>query len=185
MKGKAQVFASEGWKLLEARFEELFPQEVEPDLQPALVQDFGTRESGQEPTEKWMWARDRRLALVEAAEAEAPGGLPGIGQRVNARAVLAPSAVEGFDLPAVEACALGAPLIASDIPPHRELTPDAELIDPLDGLGWLQAIERAALTPPPPRPAYQPPRWADHFRIVADTLALKRDGGLAGDRQGL
>ena len=66
-----------------------------------------------------------------------------------------------------------------------ELTPDAELIDPLDGLGWLQAIERAALTPPPPRPAYQPPRWADHFRIVADTLALKRDGGLAGDRQGL
>ena len=103
----------------------------------------------------------------------------------GARAVLAPSAVEGFDLPAVEARALGASLIASDIPPHRELTPDAELIDPLDGLGWLQAIERAALTPPPPRPAYQPPRWADHFRIVADTLALKRDGGLAGDRQGL
>lgn len=94
MKGKAQVFASEGWKLLEGRFEELFPQEVEPDVQPALVQDFGTRESGQEPTEKWMWARDRRLALVEAAEAEAPGGLPGIGQRVNARAVLAQTDAE-------------------------------------------------------------------------------------------
>ncbi|MCP6134253.1 glycosyltransferase, partial [Klebsiella pneumoniae] len=45
----------------------------------------------------------------------------------GARAVLAPSSVEGFDLPAVEACAMGLSLIASDIPPHRELTPNAEL----------------------------------------------------------
>ena len=103
----------------------------------------------------------------------------------GARAVLAPSAVEGFDLPAVEACTLGAPLIASDIPPHRELTPHAELIDPLDGLGWLEAIERATLVPPPPQPVYQPPRWPDHFDIVAVTLGLTPDGGLAAARQGL
>ena len=98
----------------------------------------------------------------------------------GARAVLAPSAVEGFDLPAVEACTLGAPLIASDIPPHRELTPDAELIDPLDGLGWLQAIERSALTPPPVPPAYHPPRWSDHFDIVAEMLDLKAAPGSGG-----
>lgn len=98
----------------------------------------------------------------------------------GARAVLAPSAVEGFDLPAVEACTLGAPLIASDIPPHRELTPDAELIDPLDGLGWLAAIERAALTPRPVPSAYSPPRWPDHFATVAATLRFKHAHGSGG-----
>ena len=98
----------------------------------------------------------------------------------GARAVLAPSAVEGFDLPAVEACTLGAPLIASDIPPHRELTPDAELIDPLDGLGWLAAVERAALTPRPAPSAYSPPRWPDHFATVAVTLGFKHAHGSGG-----
>ncbi len=103
----------------------------------------------------------------------------------GARAVLAPSAVEGFDLPAVEACTLGAPLIASDIPPHRELIPDADLIDPLDGLGWLEAIEQATLTPRPAPGVYPPPRWSDHFDIVATMLGLERQQGLAADPQGL
>lgn len=91
----------------------------------------------------------------------------------GARAVLAPSSVEGFDLPAVEACAMGLFLIASDIAPHRELTPNAELIDPLDGLGWLAAIERATQTAPPPPPAYVAPDWPGHFRIVADAIGLE------------
>ncbi len=89
----------------------------------------------------------------------------------NAQAVLAPSSVEGFDLPAVEACALGVPLIASDIPAHRELVPGAELIDPLDGLGWLAALERATLERPP-CPPYDPPTWADHFSEVGARLGL-------------
>lgn len=92
----------------------------------------------------------------------------------GARAVLAPSSVEGFDLPAVEACAMGLPLIASDIPPHRELTPNAELIDPLDGLSWLAAIEHAMLVAPPPPPTYVAPDWPGHFRIVADAIGLER-----------
>lgn len=83
----------------------------------------------------------------------------------GARAVLAPSSVEGFDLPAVEACALGLPLLASDIPPHRELTPQARLIDPLDGLGWINALEEWTLTAPV-APPYHPPRWDEHFSIV-------------------
>ena len=88
------------------------------------------------------------------------------------RGVVAPSAVEGFDLPAVEAMAMGVPLIASDIAAHRELVPKARLIDPLDGPGWLKALDRAArgdVQPPP----YKPPSWRTHFQIVAEALAMK------------
>jgi hypothetical protein len=93
--------------------------------------------------------------------------------------------VEGFDLPAVEACALGAPLIASDIPPHRELTPQAQLIDPLDGLGWLQAIEHATLSEPPAGVAtFQPPRWSDHFDTVARAVGLGASSPLAARGEG-
>lgn len=92
----------------------------------------------------------------------------------GARAVLAPSSVEGFDLPAVEACAMAVPLIASDIPPHRELTPSARLIDPLDGLGWLAAVEEATRRPPPAPQAYDAPRWAGHFEGVARAIGLPR-----------
>ncbi len=90
----------------------------------------------------------------------------------SAKAVLAPSCVEGFDLPAVEARAMGIPLIASDISAHRELTPDAMLVDPIDGPGWMAAV-RSALTDELPRqqPA-RPPRWQDHFRVVARALDL-------------
>jgi glycosyltransferase involved in cell wall biosynthesis len=87
----------------------------------------------------------------------------------GAQAVLAPSSVEGFDLPAVEACALGVPLIASDIPAHRELVPQATLIDPLDGLGWLKALE-AATRNRPAAPAYCAPTWKNHFRSIEDHL---------------
>ncbi len=90
----------------------------------------------------------------------------------NAQAVLAPSSVEGFDLPAVEACALGVPLIASDIPAHRELVPNAELIDPLDGLGWLAALERATRSRPQAAP-YSAPTWAAHFSKVAERTGLR------------
>lgn len=89
----------------------------------------------------------------------------------GAQAVLAPSSVEGFDLPAVEACALGVPLIASDIPAHRELVPQATLIDPLDGLGWLKALETATLHRPT-APAYQAPTWQAHFQQIGDRLLL-------------
>lgn len=89
----------------------------------------------------------------------------------GARAVLAPSSVEGFDLPSVEACALGVPLIASDIPVHRELVPGAVLVDPLDGLGWLSAIEAAMRAPPAPAPC-RAFTWADHFAEVGAQLGL-------------
>lgn len=89
----------------------------------------------------------------------------------GARAVLAPSSVEGFDLPAVEASAMGVPLIASDIPAHRELVPHARLIDPLDGLGWLKALEEATLKRPS-APAYRAPTWPAHFAEVERRLNI-------------
>jgi glycosyltransferase involved in cell wall biosynthesis len=89
----------------------------------------------------------------------------------GARALLAPSFTEGFDLPVAEAIALGAPVIASDIPVHRELAAGAQLIDPVDGLGWLSAIEQAARIRPAPGPIRRP-GWADHFERVAEAMGL-------------
>lgn len=86
--------------------------------------------------------------------------------------VLAPSEVEGFDLPAVEAMAMGVPLIASDIAAHRELVPKARLIDPLDGPGWYKAIERAARGDMKTVP-YKAATWSDHFHIVAEALQMR------------
>lgn len=99
---------------------------------------------------------------------------------LGAQAVLAPSSVEGFDLPAVEASAMGIPLIASDIPPHRELTPQARLIDPIDGNGWLKAIEDYT-TAKPVVGQYNAPTWDAHFSIVEqrilNPLAARRQEG--------
>tara|TARA_R110002051_G_scaffold53074_2_gene100316 strand:- start:2954 stop:4192 length:1239 start_codon:yes stop_codon:yes gene_type:complete len=89
----------------------------------------------------------------------------------GARAVVAPSSVEGFDLPAVEAMAMGVPLIASDIAVHRELVSGARLIDPLDGLGWLSALQ-AATDSPPVAPAFVPPGWTTHFGQVSAFIGL-------------
>jgi glycosyltransferase involved in cell wall biosynthesis len=87
----------------------------------------------------------------------------------GACALLGPSFAEGYDLPVVEALTVGTPVIASDIPVHRELAAGATLLDPLDGPAWLNAIEVAALNPAPRRP--QPgPRWADHFAAVRELV---------------
>ena len=59
----------------------------------------------------------------------------------GACALLSPSLVEGYGLPAAEAVCSGLPVLASDIPAHREILGDsALLLDPTDGPGWRQAI---------------------------------------------
>jgi glycosyltransferase involved in cell wall biosynthesis len=84
----------------------------------------------------------------------------------GARALLAPSFTEGYDLPVMEALSLGTPVIASDIPVHRELAGASILIDPLDGAGWLRAIKAAK---PDRGPLFSAPTWQDHFAALADT----------------
>ena len=91
----------------------------------------------------------------------------------GARALLAPSFAEGYDLPVIEALSVGTPVIASDIPVHRELARAAQLIDPLDGPAWLAAIEAARLNPTRPSPS-PGPRWSDHFASVRDAVLAAR-----------
>lgn len=59
-----------------------------------------------------------------------------------------PSRIEGFGLPAVEAMALGCPVIASDAPCLPEICGDAALYaDPDDRESWIAAIDRLRLHP--------------------------------------
>ena len=69
---------------------------------------------------------------------------PGLKRLIdNAQALLMPSFGEGYGLPVHEALAAGAPVVASDIPAFREIeAPALELVSPLDGEGWLRAIEK-------------------------------------------
>jgi glycosyltransferase involved in cell wall biosynthesis len=86
-------------------------------------------------------SRELRAHVIEIA------GLPtaGVARLIaGARALLMPSFAEGYGLPIVEARAAGTPVIAADIPVFREIAPEATFRAPLDGSGWLAAIEEHA-----------------------------------------
>jgi glycosyltransferase involved in cell wall biosynthesis len=97
----------------------------------------------------------------------------------GARALLMPSFAEGFGLPVVEALALGAPVIASDLPALRESGGAApDYLDPLDGPAWARAVLDYAGPSSPRRHAqlarlsrWRAPTWEDHVGGVLDFLA--------------
>lgn len=97
----------------------------------------------------------------------------------GARALLMPSFAEGFGLPVVEALALGAPVIASDLPALRESGGAApDYLDPLDGPVWARAVLDYAAPDSPRRHAqlarlahWRAPTWEDHVGGVLDFLA--------------
>ena len=89
----------------------------------------------------------------------------------GAAALLSPSFAEGYNLPVIEALSLATPVIASDIAVHRELAAGAQLIDPLDGPAWLEALLAAAARRPP-APEFAAPTWEAHFDTVARALRL-------------
>jgi glycosyltransferase involved in cell wall biosynthesis len=71
----------------------------------------------------------------------------------EASVAVCPSRFEGFGLTPVEAVASGVPVVASDIPPHREFVGRAARLVPLDDTPALAAAIGAALASPPPDPA--------------------------------
>ena len=100
----------------------------------------------------------------------------------GARALLLPSFAEGYGLPVAEALAAGTPVLCSDLPALREVGGGVpEYLDPLDGPGWLLALEDYTLPDSPRRAAqmarlaaWQAPGWGEHI-----TQALAFVEGLA------
>ena len=96
----------------------------------------------------------------------------------GACALLCPSHAEGFSLPVVEALASGAPVIASDIPAHREVHQGcAELLPTNDAGHWLSLVQAYASPGSPRRAmglhrieAFRTSAWEDHFSIVVPRL---------------
>lgn len=82
-----------------------------------------------------LGSRVRKLGYI------APGDLPAIYHR--ARALASPSIWEGFGLPLLEAMACRIPIVASDIPAHREVAEEAACyVNPEDPDSIASGLER-------------------------------------------
>jgi glycosyltransferase involved in cell wall biosynthesis len=94
----------------------------------------------------------------------------------GARWLLAPSVEEGFDLPVLEALASATPVVASDIPAHRDLLCGAQgllLVPPPRRRGstwtWDEAVDVLRRGEPPP--ASPPPfSWEGSADLVAAAI---------------
>ncbi len=102
-------------------------------------------------------AREFKLVLSMTRFADEPGVVSAPGLKDDdaqallrgARSLVFPSVYEGFGLPPIEAVALGAPIIVSDIPAHREalrdLAPNEALwVAPLSEPEWVGAFRKSA-----------------------------------------
>jgi glycosyltransferase involved in cell wall biosynthesis len=90
-----------------------------------------------------------RLGLADAVTLLAGLGRSQIAALYRRGAlVLLPSEAEGFGLPVIEALACGAVVVASDIPPLREVGGDAAVYCPVGDLGvWSETVVRLLSDP--------------------------------------
>ena len=136
------------------------------------------------------WENENILELLDRSKGLAPSvievaslGDAGMAALLKgAAALLAPSFVEGYGLPIAESLALGTPVIASDTDAHREAGgPFAEYLDPLDGPGWMKALDDYLQPGSSRRQArleimrkYKPENWGSHLskiEKIVDQLA--------------
>lgn len=92
----------------------------------------------------------------------------------GAAALVAPSLNEGFDLPVVEATARGVPVIASDIPVHREVLGEdwPLLFSPRDADALAQLLRRVPGLEAPVIPRRERFSWEISARRLAEMLGL-------------
>jgi glycosyltransferase involved in cell wall biosynthesis/GT2 family glycosyltransferase len=114
---------------------------ADPPL-PAKLLIVGPNEGG---TKTELNERVARLGASERVEHlgfVAPARLTALYR--GASALVLPSLHEGFGLPVLEAMNIGTPVVASDIPPVREVAGDAALYvsRPLDADAWRVALAR-------------------------------------------
>ncbi len=100
-----------------------------------------------------------RLAVARGVPCVVQGGLDDravVEAYWSAGVVVCPSTFEGFGLTPLESIACGTPLVASDIPAHREFLGDVPpYFSPHDDAGLVAAIERARASAPPRREVLQ------------------------------
>ena len=125
-----------------------------------------------------------------AAHVTVRTGLPSPALRrlmIQARAVLMPSLAEGYGLPIAEALTLGTPVLASDLPAHREVGGEAATYLPAtDTAAWVRAISRLADAPPDPAvrarlAQYRPVLASQYFASVTPFLQSFGQRGTGSD----
>jgi glycosyltransferase involved in cell wall biosynthesis len=117
-----------------------------------LGREVEVRLIGRGPERDRLEALARRLGVRCRIETDADDATVARAYH-EASVAVCPSRFEGFGLTPVEAVASGTPVVASDIPPHRESVAGAAWLVPLDDETALTAAIGQALQGPPADPS--------------------------------